>query len=59
MSDDDHVTLKSIIEFNKYDLYTKTFDDANIEEDALNEEKLWKYYNELLIKYKLDGILKW
>lgn len=41
-----------VLEFNKFDLYSKG--------DAVPDVKeVWPYYKELLVKYNLDGLLKW
>lgn len=54
MAEKDYETLKWVLEFNKSDLYTKTFDES-----SLDEGKLWEYYDALLAKYGLEGPLKW
>lgn len=51
---DNEVTLPWIIEFNKFDLYSKA-DDENI-----SCRDLWdNYYSKLCAKYKIDGKLNW
>lgn len=47
----DMETLKWIVEFNKYDLYTKNNEVPDI-------EKLWPYYEKLIDKY-IPGVLEW
>ena len=52
MTPDDHETLKHVLEFNKFDLYTK---------DELNEvdvDAVWPYYQGLIDKF-CPGKLKW
>ncbi|KAJ8678473.1 hypothetical protein QAD02_014260 [Eretmocerus hayati] len=48
---EDKKLLHWILEFNKYDLYTKSAEVPNI-------DKLWPYYEKLIEKY-MPGILKW
>eukprot|EP00633_Aureoumbra_lagunensis_P011246 CAMPEP_0197326052 /NCGR_PEP_ID=MMETSP0892-20130614/1238_1 /TAXON_ID=44058 ORGANISM="Aureoumbra lagunensis, Strain CCMP1510" /NCGR_SAMPLE_ID=MMETSP0892 /ASSEMBLY_ACC=CAM_ASM_000538 /LENGTH=341 /DNA_ID=CAMNT_0042819827 /DNA_START=197 /DNA_END=1223 /DNA_ORIENTATION=+ len=45
--------IESILDFNTFDLYTKD------EENVLNLDELWPYYQGLLDKYGLGGTLKW
>ncbi|KPJ12988.1 Inositol oxygenase [Papilio machaon] len=47
---DDHI-LQAVLEFNKYDLYTKSAAVPDIEE-------LWPYYERLIDKY-IPGELEW
>ena len=51
MEKGDEDTLKWVLEFNKYDLYTK----ADSRPDAA---KLWPYYQSLIDKY-MPGKLSW
>ena len=44
-----------VLEFNKYDLYTK--DRAGIKAEDI--PALWDYYTSLMEKYNLAGQLKW
>jgi len=44
-----------VLEFNKFDLYTK--DQKGISADEL--ETMWEYYTPLLEKYGLSGELMW
>lgn len=55
MNDHDKEMLDWVLEFNKFDLYTK--DRAGIRPDEV--PALWEYYNGLLDKYHLAGPLKW
>ncbi len=48
------INLYRVLEFNKFDLYTKTFDVATLDVD-----ELWKYYDSLLAKFNMDGPLDW
>lgn len=43
--------------FNQFDLYTKDNDNDSVIRERLDE--LWPYYQGLLKKYGLDGVLKW
>ncbi|KAJ8611270.1 hypothetical protein CTAYLR_004131 [Chrysophaeum taylorii] len=52
MTEDDYKTLEWVLEFNKFDLYTK--DESN----PLNLPELWPYYQSLIDKY-CPGKLKW
>lgn len=52
MKDEDYATLDWVLEFNKYDLYTKD------ENNALDIDELWPYYQTLVDKY-LPGKLRW
>ncbi|XP_077288222.1 myo-inositol oxygenase isoform X2 [Arctopsyche grandis] len=47
----DEEKMKWVLEFNKYDLYTKS-------EDIPNIETLWPYYESLIEKY-MPGVLEW
>ncbi|XP_026474155.1 inositol oxygenase isoform X2 [Ctenocephalides felis] len=47
----DEETKKWVLEFNKYDLYTKS-------EEIPDIDKLWPYYQGLIDKY-IPGILEW
>lgn len=53
MSDKDHELLPWVLEFNKFDLYTK----ENV--TPPNIEELWPYYEGLIAKYFPDPNLKW
>jgi hypothetical protein len=47
-----------VLEFNKFDLYTKdTSDSAKVTHADLDE--LWKHYDPILEKYGLGGSLMW
>jgi inositol oxygenase len=46
---------RRVLEFNKYDLYTK--DRAGIKTEDI--PALWEYYTSLMVKYNLAGQLKW
>jgi len=41
-----------VLEFNKFDLYSKG-------DDVPDLEAVWPYYKQLLQKYNLDGLLNW
>lgn len=51
MTEEDEKTLKWVLEFNKFDLYTKADSRPNVEE-------LWPYYQSLIDKY-MPGKLSW
>ena len=51
MDDSDEETLKWVLEFNKFDLYTKADSRPNV-------GKLWPYYQSLIDKY-MPGELDW
>ena len=51
MNDKDHVTLRNVLEFNQFDLYSKE-DDIHISNDVK------KYYDNLLNEY-FSGDLQW
>lgn len=58
--------LHRVLEFNKFDLYTKedetdiTLGDSAIKsKGGIDIEELWTYYTVLLKKYNLDGELDW
>lgn len=53
MTSKDEELLKWVLEFNKFDLYTK---DQN---GMLNVEELWPYYQGLIDKYFPTAQLKW
>lgn len=55
MNDTDKEMLDWVLEFNKFDLYTK--DRGGI--DLSTVAQLWEYYEGLLEKYHLSGQLKW
>lgn len=52
MKEEDFGTLDWVLEFNKFDLYTK--DEGN----SLNLDELWPYYQRLVDKF-LPGKLRW
>ena len=52
MKPEDHDTLQWVLEFNRYDLYTKDEDNAIVISD------LWPYYQNLIDKY-MPGPLRW
>jgi len=52
MKPEDTETLKWVLEFNKFDLYTKD------EDNAINFAELWPYYQQIVDKY-MPGELKW
>jgi len=54
MTEKDHEMMKWVLEFNKFDLYTK--DDNGLQGDDI--EALWEYYQGLIDKY-MPGNLKW
>lgn len=41
-----------VLEFNKFDLYSKG-------DDVPDVSAVWPYYKQLLVKYNLDGLLNW
>lgn len=41
-----------VLEFNKFDLYSKGDEVPDVKE-------VWPYYKQLLVKYNLDGLLNW
>lgn len=51
MEDGDEEILKRVLEFNKFDLYTKADKRPDV-------EKLWPYYQQLIDKY-MPGKLSW
>lgn len=54
MNDEDHELMKWVLEFNKFDLYTK--DDSGLK---VSVEELWPYYQSLIEKYFPSTELKW
>jgi inositol oxygenase len=52
-TEEDEETKQHVIEFNEFDLYTKD------EENILNVEELWPYYQGLIDKYLGEEQLKW
>jgi len=54
MNDEDHELMKWVLEFNKFDLYTK--DQAGLKGTV---EELWPYYQSLIEKYFPTTELKW
>jgi len=54
MNDEDHELMKWVLEFNKFDLYTK--DQAGLK---CTVEELWPYYQGLIEKYFPSAELKW
>lgn len=55
MNDTDKEMLDWVLEFNKFDLYTKDREGMDLE----TVRSLWEYYEGLLEKYNLSGPLKW
>lgn len=55
LKDEDEERLEWVRLFNQFDLYTK--DGSN--DLRMNVNDLWPYYQGLLVKYGLDGKLKW
>ena len=51
VEDGDEEILKWVLEFNKFDLYTKADKRPDV-------EKLWPYYQQLIDKY-MPGKLSW
>ena len=51
MKEGDEEIMKHVLEFNKYDLYTKSAAIPDI-------EALWPYYEKLIEKY-IPGVLEW
>ncbi|GMF37799.1 unnamed protein product [Phytophthora fragariaefolia] len=51
MSEEDHELMDWVLEFNKFDLYTK----ADVRPDV---QELWPYYQAIIDKY-LPGQLSW
>jgi inositol oxygenase len=65
MDDSDYEALKWVLEFNKFDLYTKD-DDAQWLQPAVSDDMhdmsirtLWPYYQSLIDKYFPTDTLKW
>ncbi len=54
MTDKDHELMKWVLEFNKFDLYTK--DQGGINATV---EELWPYYQGLIDKYFPESELAW
>lgn len=54
MNDIDHKNLKWVLEFNKYDLYTK--DQKGLDRPI---EELWEYYQQIIDKYLPSDELMW
>ena len=50
MTEKDHELMKWVLEFNKFDLYTK--DQAGLSAPV---EELWPYYQSLIDKYFPEG----
>ena len=61
MNENDEKMMLSVLEFNKYDLYTKKDDDSeHLTMDQV--EELWPYYQALIDKYlpaDREGGLMW
>ena len=55
MQEGDFDMLKWVLEFNKFDLYTK--DDSSAE--SFDAEKLWPYYQTIIDKYFPQSELVW
>jgi inositol oxygenase len=56
MNEKDHETLKAVLDFNTFDLYTK--DESGLSKDS-NLDDLWAYYEPLIAKYFPDPNLMW
>jgi inositol oxygenase len=56
MNQDDHEMLKWVLEFNKFDLYTK--DDTPVDVN-FSVEAVWPYYQGLIDKYFPKQDLDW
>ena len=56
MTEDDHAMMNWVLEFNKFDLYTKDRAAVVTQDDISG---LWEYYDALLDKYGLGGELMW
>ena len=54
MNDQDSENLDWVLQFNKYDLYTK--DERGL---TRTEEELWAYYEPIIAKYFPSEQLKW
>lgn len=54
MTEKDHELLKWVLEFNKFDLYTKDQGGFNA-----SVEELWPYYQNLIEKYFPGTALSW
>lgn len=54
MNESDEEKLKWVLEFNKYDLYTK--DERGLSQTI---DELWNYYQGLIDKYFPQAELKW
>ena len=52
MTEKDETNLKWVLEFNKFDLYTKSDSIPDV-------ESIWPHYQGLIEKYGLSGKLKW
>jgi inositol oxygenase len=60
MTDNDHELLKWVLEFNKFDLYTKDQEDqAGLLKSPKAVEDLWQYYQALIDKFFPSSILDW
>jgi inositol oxygenase len=60
MTEKDHELLKWVLEFNKFDLYTKDQkDQAGLLKSPDVVEKLWEYYQGLIDKYFPSSELVW
>ena len=57
LTDQDEDRLEWVRLFNRFDLYTK--DGSNNNDLRQDIDDLWPYYEGLLEKYGLGGILKW
>ena len=51
-NDNDHQNKKWLREFNRFDLYSKA-------DDLPKQEEVMPYYRQLLVKYGLNGMLRW
>ena len=54
MAPEDHATLAHVLEFNRFDLYTKDENSGR----AIDLDALWPYYQALIDKY-MPGELRW
>lgn len=64
MDDSDNEALKWVLEFNKFDLYTKDDDTqwlqaGSDEMHGMSIRTLWPYYQSLIDKYFPTDTLKW
>ncbi len=57
MTEKDYALMNWVLEFNKFDLYTKDDNASSMTLEMVND--LWPYYEGLMQKYGLDGKLEW